>query len=646
MAVKKFLNDSGLAYFWSKLKTYIRGATVSQSDVSDKAKTLYYGVTSNGTPSENEQVTTISGITSYFDGLTVVLTIGPDAQYIDSININSLGSVYIYNDDNFNNALLHGNATYTFMYQTIDNEPYFIKLNTELSNKIKYDQTITAGPRNVNVGDLIAYRPSYGYGGLTDGIVGMMGSHLPFRIDYPILFSGQELNIGETGNQNYICGRFDIGFSSYFEDSKAMYIVGRLNGLEFTPEILYYSMIMQTGEPESARDYDYFLLLGYWGHSDDEFYLVPNHDIYKLQNGVFKKYLDVTVDLSSYIVNEEPSQDVQTQVAPSYAFTKEMIKDIDKLKYNVTITAGPHNINENQFIVYRPTYGYSSFSAGIVGMAGSHLPFRIDYPILFSNESLAAGGTGNQNYICGKFDIGYSSYFEDSKALYLMGNVNGLEFKPTMYHSMIVLQTGEPTEESYDDYYLLLGYWGHTSDEFYLIPNHDIFCYLDGEFKRYIDSKIINSAPLYGDPSIVAPSYAFTKEMIDNIGCIPAGSVIGGYMTPAGGPTNIIAMNLLATSLVVVLAKRISPYSTSTLEFVKDNFVIYWGSFPVNIFLPISIVILIVSWFVLSKTRFGLRLSACGENPQSAASVGVNVIKFRYVGVLISGILAGLGAMA
>lgn len=106
------------------------------------------------------------------------------------------------------------------------------------------------------------------------------------------------------------------------------------------------------------------------------------------------------------------------------------------------------------------------------------------------------------------------------------------------------------------------------------------------------------------------------------------------------------AMNLLATAAVVVLAKRISPYSTSTIEFVKDNFVFYIGKMPINIFLFLGIIVLIISWFVLYKTKFGLRLRSCGENPQSAASAGVNVVMYRYIGVLISGILAGLGALA
>ena len=57
----------------------------------------------------------------------------------------------------------------------------------------------------------------------------------------------------------------------------------------------------------------------------------------------------------------------------------------------------------------------------------------------------------------------------------------------------------------------------------------------------------------------------------------------------------------------------------------------------------ICIVLYVVLSIVLYKTRFGLRLRACGENPQAADSLGINVYKMRYAGVSISGALAGIG---
>lgn len=59
----------------------------------------------------------------------------------------------------------------------------------------------------------------------------------------------------------------------------------------------------------------------------------------------------------------------------------------------------------------------------------------------------------------------------------------------------------------------------------------------------------------------------------------------------------------------------------------------------------IGILILILSSVVLYKTKFGLRLRACGENPHAANTAGIKVELIQYAGVLISGALAGIGGL-
>ncbi|OHD21435.1 MAG: sugar ABC transporter permease [Spirochaetes bacterium GWB1_59_5] len=56
----------------------------------------------------------------------------------------------------------------------------------------------------------------------------------------------------------------------------------------------------------------------------------------------------------------------------------------------------------------------------------------------------------------------------------------------------------------------------------------------------------------------------------------------------------------------------------------------------------VAMALVMLTWFVVFKTPFGLRLRSCGEHPQAAASMGINVYAIRYAGVIISGALAGL----
>ena len=122
------------------------------------------------------------------------------------------------------------------------------------------------------------------------------------------------------------------------------------------------------------------------------------------------------------------------------------------------------------------------------------------------------------------------------------------------------------------------------------------------------------------------------------------------------------ALNLMAPALVLFFIRIIANQNTmnmftgdSASWFMlkksmfgygrKDEMSFLGSTFVDKVYVAtyICILLFIVMSVILYKTRFGMRLRSCGENPQASASLGINVVKMRYAGTVISGALAGMG---
>jgi ABC-type uncharacterized transport system permease subunit len=96
------------------------------------------------------------------------------------------------------------------------------------------------------------------------------------------------------------------------------------------------------------------------------------------------------------------------------------------------------------------------------------------------------------------------------------------------------------------------------------------------------------------------------------------------------------AINILMLGVPAMLSGAFFLSSGATPQIPKENLIPYT---PV----VLALILVAVTWYVLYRTPFGLRLRAVGENPEAADAAGVSVTKMRYIAVLISGGLAAIG---
>jgi ABC-type uncharacterized transport system permease subunit len=102
------------------------------------------------------------------------------------------------------------------------------------------------------------------------------------------------------------------------------------------------------------------------------------------------------------------------------------------------------------------------------------------------------------------------------------------------------------------------------------------------------------------------------------------------------------AISMLMLGLPAVISSRLYDSAGSTQQIAKQFLLPdFYNRLSIASILAFAIVP--VCWYILYKTPFGLRIRAAGENPEAADAAGVNVIRLRYIAVVISGVLAAAG---
>ena len=147
---------------------------------------------------------------------------------------------------------------------------------------------------------------------------------------------------------------------------------------------------------------------------------------------------------------------------------------------------------------------------------------------------------------------------------------------------------------------------------------------------------------LAGAFTAAAVTYAVGNPFVGLFAGMAAGSAIAGIHAlaciryRADQVVTGTAINILMIGIPGFLSGAFFLSSGSTPQIAKEH-LIPWTP------IVIAFALVPITWYVLYKTPFGLRLRSVGENPEAADAAGVRVSPRRYWGVLLSGVLAGLG---
>lgn len=156
----------------------------------------------------------------------------------------------------------------------------------------------------------------------------------------------------------------------------------------------------------------------------------------------------------------------------------------------------------------------------------------------------------------------------------------------------------------------------------------------------YVELPYVRDAP--GTRVWFAPWVGLLAAMV--VGALVAGvHAVVSIRYKADQIISAVAINLMAIGVPAVIL--VGLFGNNSTSATITNRLPLWslGPFTFSPLVYLAFLLVPVVWFVVFRTPFGLRLRAVGEHPEAADSVGISVTRMRYIGVMLSGVLAATG---